>query len=314
MTRKKIAASLTALCCTFSIGSLSASAQTDIISNEEGTLVSKTTTSFVGVMIETDGTELTEEVASSFEGFQSLQKYEDFSRDYCEGNVVTNITPDGTAYMFHTENSDTDALIALGREIMMKLDYVTEVHLVDKIVYQPVSLGYMYVLETLNPNTNVDGTSFPELEGMQIGGSNGSYSILMSNETIKEMKSQYTEYELYLQFSEFSDTMMEKYGDVLKFFTPSFTSLDSDNTNFTVSSVWTDAGDSNSDGTVDSTDAAEMLVFAAQIGTGVDVAVTSAADVNADGLLNAEDAAAVLSYAAAKGTGADVSWVDILRR
>ncbi|MBQ2265271.1 MAG: hypothetical protein II341_07705, partial [Oscillospiraceae bacterium] len=79
-------------------------------------------------------------------------------------------------------------------------------------------------------------------------------------------------------------------------------------------SVWTNAGDPNSDGTVNAADAAEMLVSAAQIGTGVDVAVTSAADVNADGLLNAEDAAAVLSYAAAKGTGADVSWVDILTR
>ena len=81
-----------------------------------------------------------------------------------------------------------------------------------------------------------------------------------------------------------------------------------------VYSIWDNAGDSNSDGAVDASDAANVLTIAAQNGTGANIKATSADDVNADGAVNATDAAAVLCYAAAKGTGADVSWVDILRR
>ena len=73
-------------------------------------------------------------------------------------------------------------------------------------------------------------------------------------------------------------------------------------------------GDTNTDGEVDAADAADVLVIAAQNGTGAAIKATSANDVNADGYVDASDAAAVLSYAAAKGTGADVSWVDILRK
>ncbi len=73
-------------------------------------------------------------------------------------------------------------------------------------------------------------------------------------------------------------------------------------------------GDTNTDGEVDAADAADVLVIAAQNGTGAGIKATSANDVNADGYVDASDAAAVLSYAAAKGTGADVSWVDILRK
>lgn len=66
-------------------------------------------------------------------------------------------------------------------------------------------------------------------------------------------------------------------------------------------------GDVNGDGTVDASDAAEILKEAALIGVGNSGTFSSeqrtAADVNNDDETDASDAAAILSYAAASGTG-----------
>lgn len=80
-------------------------------------------------------------------------------------------------------------------------------------------------------------------------------------------------------------------------------------------SAWEGFGDFDSDGAVDSGDAAEMLIRAAALGA-ADALHTNAdllGDLNNDGELNAADAAAVLTYAAEIGAGSDVSWLDILR-
>ncbi len=317
--KKRIFALLTALCCMSAIVSAPVSAV--IVGNEEGfvegSIVDKSTKRFCGVMIETDGTELTEEVASGFEDFHSLETYEEFARDYCWGKVITNITPDGTAFMFCTQYSDTDALTKLGREIMTELDYVTDVHIVDEVTYQQVELMYGYAFATLNPDDDVNETVYPELKEFTVYGSNGTYTAKIPDETVMGLREQYTDYEQYLMFVEFADSMMEKYRDTLRYFSPEIIGLESgsaDNGNYIATSVWTSAGDNNSDGNVTAEDAAGMLTLAAQIGTGADIKATSANDVNSDGTVNAEDAAAVLAYAAANGSGNEVSWVDILRR
>ncbi len=85
-------------------------------------------------------------------------------------------------------------------------------------------------------------------------------------------------------------------------------------------SVWKDCGDPNADGEVDSADAAELLVQAAQNGSVASAKATAsaetpdpAADVNADGVVDALDASYVLQFAAANGSGAPVSWMELLR-
>lgn len=70
-------------------------------------------------------------------------------------------------------------------------------------------------------------------------------------------------------------------------------------------------GDADGDSNVNASDAAEMLIIAAENGAGARNAVTFSNDVNADGVTDAEDAAAVLIYAAAKGTGSFIPWEDI---
>lgn len=66
-------------------------------------------------------------------------------------------------------------------------------------------------------------------------------------------------------------------------------------------------GDLNSDGEINASDAAMILVVAAAVGSGSDSGLTTeqeiAADLNSDGGFNAVDAAIVLQYAAAVGSG-----------
>ena len=66
-------------------------------------------------------------------------------------------------------------------------------------------------------------------------------------------------------------------------------------------------GDVNLDGTVNATDAAEILIAAARSGAGEESGLTAQqkqnADVNSDSEINASDAATVLMYAAAVGAG-----------
>ncbi len=71
-------------------------------------------------------------------------------------------------------------------------------------------------------------------------------------------------------------------------------------------------GDADGDSNVNASDAAEMLIIAAENGAGARNAVTFSNDVNSDGVTDAADAAAVLIYAAAKGTGSFIPWEDIL--
>lgn len=68
-------------------------------------------------------------------------------------------------------------------------------------------------------------------------------------------------------------------------------------------------GDVDLDGTINASDAAEVLIAAAKLGAGADAELNETqaanADVNSDGDLNAADATIILVYAAAVGSGAE---------
>ena len=77
-------------------------------------------------------------------------------------------------------------------------------------------------------------------------------------------------------------------------------------------------GDVNGDGTVNASDAAQILIAAAAVGAGGKSGLTEqqsrAAEVNGDGQINASDAAVVLIYAAAVGAGqTEVKITDFVR-
>ncbi len=128
-----------------------------------------------------------------------------------------------------------------------------------------------------------------------------------------KVRSVYSSYQAYKWMTDYCNAVAEKYPDVFESLTPLV--FEPSHKYIDGAVCWNEyVGDTNTDGEVDAADAADVLVIAAQNGTGAGIKATSANDVNADGYVDASDAAAVLSYAAAKGTGADVSWVDILRK
>ncbi len=314
MTKKKILALLTVLSCIASMATMPTSAEFAVL--PDGTWVEVTTSPFAGIMIETDGTELTQDMVDDVEGFEFLQTYESFTKTYCWGNYVTNIKPESTAFMLSTEKASPDLLTKIGRELTMKHDCITNVHLVEQSCYRYPRVTHTFSIKMKTQDLTFNETDFPEFAGSTIYGSNGSYTVTLPQDKGQEMLETYTQYQLYCYYKEFADEMKNKYAEQLGSVSALYkiNASNSNNTAYSAFSVWDTAGDSNTDGAVDASDAADVLTIAAQNGTGAGIKATSANDVNADGNVDASDAAAVLCYSAAQGTGAEVSWVDILRK
>ncbi|MBQ8011749.1 MAG: hypothetical protein IJ265_09355 [Oscillospiraceae bacterium] len=336
---KKITAFLTAILCMASAAALPVSAKTGYTSCEwtekyadDGYYNSfKYATSqymYHALVIKTDGTALTDDIFDEYTAFEDLQTWEEFYQEnskpyYIDIEIEFGTSLSGGEYVLSLDETTADELMNLGRRIMLEHSEVETVGLLFGVDYAIGCLEYELLVRTNSPDLVVDETVIPEFTGFQFNYSDyqeGYYVRWHELETYPEFLVTFYSKEMtgleranYLQ--NYVDQLAEKYSEQIKSIIVPLAHLeDIPEQSLSSSSVWTNAGDPNTDGEVNAADAAEMLFSAAQIGTGVDVAVTSAADVNADGLLNAEDAAAVLSYAAAKGTGADVSWVDILRK
>lgn len=75
-------------------------------------------------------------------------------------------------------------------------------------------------------------------------------------------------------------------------------------------------GDLNGDGIVNTADIVAVMVYAAQVGAGLDGELTveqaKAADVDENGVVDSRDSSYMLSYAAFVGVGANPKWSDII--
>ena len=338
MTKKKIIAFLTAICSMASAASLPASAcyldETTFIDGYPYYLSQFRSNSLI---VETDGTELTMDMLAEYESISDVQVYEVTVLISGAGTLTYDFTTDKTAYTIKTSNTTQEERVALARSLMLEHDFIKNVHTVTitarqtLFYYHDISIfleGYTWedvyddILEDVPAApTIINGENMPELaDYQQLEPSpyeeETLYVVYDFHDEWMEMKADgMKDWEIHQYFCDFVNELNEKYGESIDALEPYVGPLDAAGAQSgSVTSVWTDAGDPNSDGEVNAADAAEMLVSAAQIGTGAEIAVTSAADVNADGTVDASDAAAVLSYAAAKGTGADVSWIDILRK
>lgn len=84
----------------------------------------------------------------------------------------------------------------------------------------------------------------------------------------------------------------------------------SDTAQYIYADIWENVGDIDGINGADASDAAEVLILAANLGVGLDSGLTKEqerlADVNADGVIDASDAALIMQYAAAVGSGNNV--------
>ncbi len=336
--RKRVTAFLTAILCAASVAAVPSSAAVDMtpeyFEGENGRLMLAGESGVKGLYVKTDGTALNEEMASAFGTVSDVCTIAEKIADQPEWATTTGLdTLDADAYILSVSvNMSNEEIMNLGRKLMAQTDFVEDVQVLSyqKYYYDALTITLQFTTKQVSEDAVVDLTAMPELSPYfeysyspvgKIGILNPvgeQFSEKFYAETAQDPHSYFT-YDSYEYLAEFAKSIQEKYSDVFTSVNPVVLSkmgadeIEYDITNY-ATSVWTDAGDNNSDGNVTAEDAAGMLTLAAQIGTGADIKATSANDVNSDGTVNAEDAAAVLAYAAANGSGNEVSWVDILRR
>ncbi len=302
--------------------SIPASAET-VIYTEGASIIVAETHRYRAVLAETDGTVLTEELLSDVEGIYYIESYEDFLITAPLHWMETSVTPSENAYVVWTESSVPD-LAAFGRSLMLTCDAITEAYTFTATDYCGGAwCDYWFDAETAIPPSEVDITAIPELSEFSTycNDERNLLSFFVLDNTVPSafaaIANSENEAEKYLFALDYADMLMEKYSDLFVSVQPSISWPEgADSSEGMATTVWENAGDSNSDGKTNAQDASQILMHAALAGAAVEGDVTISetnADVNADGLVNAKDAACVLIYAAAESAGLDLTWADVLR-
>ncbi len=277
---------------------------------------------YKGFLVETDGTELTEDMLKGLSGFSQLVPLEEFVYKASWGQCSISYQPEGTAYMVSIDSDDPETLTKLGRSLMLSEECITQVRLVDFEKYGTAIAGSSVIIQPKDDAVEINSEVIPELEGFEFNYNSFTGYTVKRNHTedcncdlcsdLREVSA--GSYDYYLRMQDFADELSGMYSDLIATaearvycLEESYTETSSD------VSIWQTAGDCNADGEVNAQDAAEQLLLAAEAGTGAEITVTGANDINADGAVNALDAAAVLVYAAAQGSGQTLSWTEILR-
>ncbi len=329
--KNRILAALTAFTCTAAM-TLSVSAG-EYAKDSSGLLSYVTTYSYYGLMVETDGTELTEEMVSGIDGFQGLYNWEAYcSSDHAWTELLTDCTPEGTAYMIHMDTNNKQTLTQLSRQLALNLDCVTNVQYVTRREYQRAVMAWKYTVETKSEDIVLDASTIPELseftcaqfeEAPSDVGTVYTY-VFAGDAENSELFPNYStgwdgqqSYDAYQLWNAFGQELVEKYSDILSSVRVE-TNLLEDAVEYEAVPVspWQTAGDHNADGETNSNDAAALLVQAAEDGAAEASAETVSpdSDVNLDGVADATDAAYILQYSALKGAGMDPDWVEILKK
>ena len=329
MMKKKLFSILTFLTMTASMGSLNAFACECL---DHLTFINDypyyvTSSAFGGIVVETDGTEFTMDMLDDNKIIGNIQTFDEYYCDRVWGFQLFDFSTDETAYAIElNSNISKEERIALARSLMLEFDFIKDVHDVSLLnCQQPRFFREMLITadnaEIIEKMLN-DSNQYPEFADAVMEGK-VEYSEIPSGYwcyfSFEEQDSMVSEglaepWEIHKENCRLADIINEKYGDMINVERPEVAYLELDDNKGLVTSAWDTAGDSNTDGTVDASDAADVLTIAAQNGTGAGIKATSANDVNADGNVDASDAAAVLCYAAAQGTGAEVTWLDILKK
>ena len=332
MTKKKFFAFLTALSCVMCTLPLSVSAEVEsvneLIFTEDGNIVKIQDRGTYGLLVDTGEHEITEETLTAF-GYDerfALYELDEFNeRGMLLGNTLTG--GEKNNYVIEGRYVPNEDLNLLARKLILESDSVENVQLIHferRGMYPDIQLVYRVELVTPDPESKTfDTSAIPELVDFkyEVRIDDGVFWLRSNYNRDGEFYKNYleansgaTKAEKYEYLLAYGNAVQEKYSDIFVSIKPVVMFMGVASPEIITFSAWDNAGDSNTDGAVDASDAADVLTIAAQNGTGAGIKATSANDVNADGNVDASDAAAVLCYAAAQGTGAEVSWVDILRK
>ncbi len=319
MRRKKLTALLTSLSMIASLSTVTANA-VEFVDYDGFSLKSSGSSA---LLVQTDGTAITEEMIT--EEFDWIYRVK-----HCLSEVGRPLTEEvitENTYLFYFQPSVAEEVPMLSRALQLECDWIEDLHLISEYYYQHANWTYEFYVTPADLEMDMTTLEFPELAEFEMYEKqcyDGSYRYYMNFpdgtafQTAMEEANLPTYYDEYLYMEAYGDAIAEKYSAVIADVYTGWIAEDlCIATEFVRNpdmSIWQSAGDPNADGAVTAEDAADLLITAAEIGTGASIKATSAEDVNADGSVSADDAAAVLCYAAAQGSGNPLSWVDILRK
>ncbi|MBE6825979.1 MAG: hypothetical protein E7511_03745 [Ruminococcus sp.] len=332
MMKTRLLAALTALCCVSSMAAMPVSALPHPeYFDHDGTL-SKIELQTMTLIVETDGRELPEEELMNIEGYISSSLYDEAqygSDTYNEFSIV----PENTAYVISIENPELQMLMASGRSFMLNTEGIEAVYLAEMTRYLYGHVDYSLDFEMVDPDMNLDEITIPELSEFttvyahfrnvihyQIPPNELGNSELIQSRLAEGWSSgQYRMYEYLLNYGQ---SIVEKYSDIFSDVNVGVSILESwYPSELSAASIWDTAGDLDTDGKIDASDAAELLVLSAMKGATADggydpftAEQKSAADLNGDTFCDANDAAYILQFAAEAGAGSTLSIGEFMTR
>ncbi len=293
-----------------------------------------------GILVQTDGTVLTEDMVSDLDGYQEMMTWDDFVHSFSwypntAGEYA--ISDPDNAYWVALDTTDRDEMKVLGRTLRQELGCATEVYLVDILSYYRSSTSFNIKIYPREGAELFDENTIPELvEDFHFGDSetgetiytddNGTYYLYLFDGEVEgnALFDGYTDiseagvmYSVYELWADFVQGIIDEHSDIIEDGEILYTNdiWNPVQVDYEAPPIWQTAGDHNADGEVNSNDAADLLVQAAQDGVAEasETAVSPDSDVNLDGVADSTDAAYILQYAALKGSGADADWVEILK-
>lgn len=282
-----------------------------------GDVVCHTSNTSNSFLVVTDGTALTEEDVRNLPDFKSLKviTWDEYERD-THPDLPLELGTEVYKVWFTTKQHMQNT----ARQFQMEHDFVENVYFIRHHGYSGAWWEGGLQLIPKDENAELHVEDFPQLSVLELDEYAAMeneiiWGALLTDELNEKCAATCIDnsYDEYLFAYNIAQEILAEHSDILSDVKVSMSHDFSESESYSAQSIWQSAGDSNADGEVNAGDAAEILLAAAESGTGTDVAVTSAADVNADGKIDAADASAVLVYATAQGADAPVEWVDILR-
>lgn len=322
MKKKNLFAAMTALCCTaamtlnagaysimfnreFDLDTISEHFDLGLTSDEGGYLVNRSIRCHKGFVIIADDSGLPEEALQSIPNYTTHQTivWDEDEAERQEGAATFEL---GTI-LYYVTVSEWDSLVNNARQFAMEHATVEDILFIQEIqdgdanVYDNLRITFA---EGVTPTEE----QFPELTDFTTSNDGANWSAYPAGEYAEEFYSMFDEGSTYAEYAwlcDFVAMLEEKYGDT------HITSIDilyhgnwALYLHYNATSIWHDFGQLNGDDTVDASDAADILGFAAKSGSGDGEAAICAAasDLTMDGVTDASDAAKLLEYAAYAGT------------
>ncbi len=280
-----------------------------------------------GILIETDGTVPTEDMFKDVEGYAGLSPWETPVTGPTSW-VNVSAEPGEHAYMVYFESGDFLLYETAGRRLMLAYDFVEKASIVEFSSYNNTCfwLNHKLIVRAVNEDIHLDESTIPEFAGLSFtGGSGGaSYSLDEAGDCqiLRDLegKSEGEKLEYMLALAQEVEL---KYNDIIASISPQIIQASSDpnSSELSAASIWDTAGDLDTDGKVDASDAAELLVLSAMKGATVNGGADpftaeqkSAVDLNGDTFCDANDAAYILQFAAEAGAGSALSIGEFMTR